>query len=375
MTSMQDALGGIDRWVDDGAVRGVAAAVWHHGEIVASHAAGDAAPGRRVRPDTIFALASVSKPISVAGIMLVLHRHGVSLDTPLVDVLPEFAEVDDPFDPDLLPQLEAQRDRVTLRQALSHTSGLPENVGVRRLRMSSLPSHDEIVDAMLNVPLQSAPGEELRYSNVGIGLAGRAAARLEGRDIHTIVRTEIVGAMSLDGIVLRPGPELDHRIAQVDDAAGKGSAHESYNSAYWRDLAITWGGYYATVPDALRFAISFLRGRESPLPEAASAEMVIDQTGGVPGGVDSAGIHWHHGAWGLGWEVKGHKRHHWTGTLTSERTWCHWGQAGTLVWVDPEREMGMAVFGNRTVATAWPLRPPRWAELSDAVVTAMEKRS
>lgn len=372
MTRMRDALGLIDTWVADGAVRGVAAAVWHDGEIVARHEAGEAAPGRKVEQETIFALASVSKPITAAAIMHVLDEERVPLDTPLSSILPEFSEIDDPFDSDVLPQLEALRDRITMRHVLCHTSGLPENVGVKRLRMSDMPDLETIVDAMCNLPLLSAPGEELRYSNAGPAIAARAASVLDGRDFHTIVEEEILAPAGLSDIVLRPGEELDSRIALVDDAAGKGGPSESYNSRYWRSMGIPWGGYFGTATDVLRFAISFLPDQESPLPLDIRAEMITDQTGGVPGGVYSAGVRWERGAWGLGWEVKGNKPRHWTGTLTSERTYCHWGQSGTLVWVDPERRLGLAVFGNRTVAKPWPLRPPRWSELSDAVVVASE---
>lgn len=374
MSAVEQALGAIDRWVDDGAVRGVGAAVWRRNEIVATRTAGEAAPGRPVRDDTIFALASISKPFTAAAVMSVLTKHDIDLDTPLAELLPGFAVVEDPLDPDLLPPLEVQRDEITLRQALSHVSGLPENVGVRRLRMSTMPSHDEIVDAMEQVPLQSAPGEELRYSNLGPALAARAAERIDGREFHDILQEDILDPMRLDGVVLRPGPDPGDRIALVDDAAGKGSPHESYNSDYWRQLAITWGGYYGTTVDVLRFAASFRTGDTgNPLPESIRREMVTDQTGGAPGGVNSAGIRWPEGAWGLGWELKGDKRNHWTGSKTSPRTWCHWGQSGTLVWFDPERDLGLAVFGNRTVAKVWPLRPPRWHDLSDAVVDAVEE--
>jgi CubicO group peptidase (beta-lactamase class C family) len=373
MSRLHEALGGIDRWVEDGAVKGVTAAVWHGDGIAATRCAGSAAPHRPVSLDTIFALASVSKPFTAAAVMSVLAAHDVDLDTPLADILPGFGVVDDPLDPDLLPPLEIQRETITFRQALCHVTGLPENIGVRRIRMSSMPSLDELVDAMEQVPLQSAPGAELRYSNLGPALAARAAERIDGRPFHDILQQDILDAMDLGGIVLRPGVELDDRIARVDDAAGKGSPHESYNSDYWRQLAITWGGYYGTAGDVLRFAASFRPGDTgNPLPEGVRRDMVTDQTGGVPGGVHSAGIHWRVGAWGLGWEVKGSKRNHWTGTLTSPSTWCHWGQSGTLVWFDPERDLGLAVLGNRTVATAWPLKPPRWLELSDAVVEALE---
>lgn len=372
MQTMQDALATIDTWIDDNAVRGAAAAVWHTGEIVASHVSGEAAPQRPVDEATLFALASVSKPMTGAAVMHVLQAHDISLDTPLSVILPEFSAIEDQLDEDVLPQLEALRDRVTLRHVLSHTSGLPENAGVKRIRMSDMPDLDTIVDVMVNLPLQSAPGEELRYSNAGPALAARAAAELDGRAFHDILQEEILDPAQLTGIVLRPGPDLDSRIARVDDAPGSGSPSESYNSQYWRDLGMTWGGYFGTAIDVVRFAASFLPGEESPLPQHVRNEMITDQTGGVPGGVHTAGVHWPRGAWGLGWEVKGDKRRHWTGTRTSASTYCHWGQSGTLVWVDPERQLGLAVFGNRGTAKGWPLRPPRWSELSDAVVAAVE---
>lgn len=374
MSQVQDAHAAIDEWVDTGVVQGATVAVWHEGEIVASQVAGEALPGTPVADDTLFALASVSKPITAAAIMYVLEESGASLDTPLSTVLPGFSSIDDPFEEDALPQLEALRDRITFRHLLSHTSGLPENVGVKRIRISDQPTLGEIVDAMRNLPLQSAPGEELRYSNAGPALAARAASVLDGRDFHTILSEEVLAPAGLRNIVPRPGPDLDERIAIVADAAGKGGPAESYNSRYWRDLGITWGGYFGSAIDVLTFAASFLPDQKSPLSGNARREMTTDQTGGVPGGVNSAGVHWEHGSWGLGWEVKGDKPNHWTGTLTSPRTWCHWGQSGTLVWVDPDRELGLAVFGNRTVAKPWPLRPPRWSDLSDAVVDAADKR-
>lgn len=372
MSALNDALAMIDSWVDDGVVQGAAVCVWHNGDIIASRASGEARTGTPVTDETLFALASVSKPMTAAAIMHVLVQTGTSLDTPLSAILPEFSSIDDPFEEDAVPQLEALRDHVTLRHVLCHTSGLPENVGVKRIRMSDQPTLDDLVDAMCNLPLQSAPGSELRYSNAGPALAARASTKLDGRDFHTILVDDILAPAGLGGIVPQPGPELDDRIAIVAGAAGKSGPSESYNSQYWRDLGMPWGGYFGTARDVLRFAASFLPDQENLLSPDTRREMTIDQTGGVPGGVNSAGVHWEHGSWGLGWEVKGSKTQHWTGTLTSPGTWCHWGQSGTLVWVDPERALGLAVFGNRTVAKAWPLRPPRWPDLSDAVVNATE---
>jgi CubicO group peptidase (beta-lactamase class C family) len=82
-------------------------------------------------------------------------------------------------------------------------------------------------------------------------------------------------------------------------------------------------------------------------------------------------ISWERAVWGLGWEVKGHKRDHWTGELTSPNTFCHFGASGTLLWADPDRNVALAVFGNRTVAHLWPLVPARWPRLSNAIIAAL----
>ena len=77
------------------------------------------------------------------------------------------------------------------------------------------------------------------------------------------------------------------------------------------------------------------------------------------------------GRWGLGWEVKGDKQRHWTGELTSPATVCHFGQAGSLLWADPDREVVLAVLSNRSVSHMWTFILSRWARLSNAVVAAV----
>jgi CubicO group peptidase (beta-lactamase class C family) len=369
MSTFLHALQTTDTWVSDLAVKGVAAAIWHRGEIVAEYQVGEAQPGMPVREDTLFALASVSKPFTAATVMRLVARGDLSLDMPVAAIVPEFGETDDPFADDAYPQLEALRDRITLRMLLSHTSGLPENAGAKRIRMRDKPTLAHMLDAMCGVPLQEIPGTILRYSNVGPGVAARAAETATGVDFHQLLEDEVLVLRGLTNVVARPDISLDHRIALVEDPASPGTPTESYNSPYWRGLGIPWGGYYGTAHDVVRFAASFIPGYVEHLDQEAASEMISDQLHGIPGGVDSASVRWDPAFWGLGWEVKGTKSGHWTGTLTSPRTFCHWGQSGTLVWADPERELALAVFGNRSVIRrVWPLVPARWSILSDDIV-------
>jgi CubicO group peptidase (beta-lactamase class C family) len=375
MTDFATPLRAIDEWVDNGIVRGASAAIWHGGGIAATRVAGVAQGVELVLENTLFALASVSKPITAAALLKAVDDGDLVLDSPVAALVPEFGEVDDPLDPEVVPQLEGLRGRVTVRHLLCHVSGLPENVGVRRVRMRDRPSLDQIVDAMCGLPLLSAPGGTLRYSNPGFGIAARVLGQATGRQVHAYIEREILEPLALTNVAVRSGTAPDHHIAHVDDASNAESDVESYNSDYWRSTGIPWGGFFGSPTDLARFAASFFESQQSPVSAGSRAEMVIDQTGGAPGGVNSLGVHWKRGAWGLGWEVAADKRQHWTGTLRSPRTFCHWGQAGTLLWADPDRELVLAVFANRSVRQPWPLKPARWLQLSDAVVMAADSQA
>lgn len=76
--------------------------------------------------------------------------------------------------------------------------------------------------------------------------------------------------------------------------------------------------------------------------------------------------------WGLGFELKDGKSPHWTGTLTSPRTFGHFGGAGTFLWVDPERAVALACLTDREF-DAWALEA--WPALSDAVLAAVDSSS
>jgi CubicO group peptidase (beta-lactamase class C family) len=180
----------------------------------------------------------------------------------------------------------------------------------------------------------------------------------------------VLAPLGVQDIVANPSGSALERVAWLADTSHPETEIETYNSAYWRGLALPWGGLFGTPRDAVRFAAAFLPSGDRFLSAAAGLLMTTDQTMGVPGGVESAKVQWDPGRWGLGWEVKGQKRRHWTGDYSSNRTFCHFGHAGTLLWGDPERDIALAVFANRTVTHMWGFILPRWARLSNAVIAA-----
>jgi CubicO group peptidase (beta-lactamase class C family) len=121
-------------------------------------------------------------------------------------------------------------------------------------------------------------------------------------------------------------------------------------------------GGFSTVADLAVFAADLLR------PRAVSAQMHADATSvqfpGLIGVLPGFGIQ-RPNDWGLGFEIRDRKAPHWTGTANSPRTYGHFGQSGTFLWVDPDRDIALVVLTDRDF-DEW--AKPLWPALSDRVL-------
>jgi CubicO group peptidase (beta-lactamase class C family) len=371
MRTVIQALSQIDEWVGPHGVPGVGAAIWSGGNIVAERYVGEARSGVPVTSETLFPLASVTKPITAASFMALVDDGAVSLDESVGRLLPEFRAGPTAGVEGVDTALERLRPTIGARQLLCHVAGLPEDLGPRESLYQERATIETVIDQMCRLPLRSAPGDELRYSNAGYGVIARLTEHISGQPFWQTTQNRVLEPLGLKEIVADPAGLALEQVALLADTSHPGTEFESYNSAHWRALALPWGGLFGTPRDTLRFAAAFLPSGERFLSEVGTSLMTTDQTMGVPGGVESAKVRWDRGRWGLGWEVKGEKRRHWTGDFTSPRTFCHFGHAGTLLWGDPERDIALAVFANRAVSHMWGFILPRWARLSNAVIAAV----
>jgi CubicO group peptidase (beta-lactamase class C family) len=194
----------------------------------------------------------------------------------------------------------------TMRHLLSHASGLPFDDG----------------------PPIAKPGTRRIYSNQGIDLAAERVAANGGMPF----------AMYLAEAVLKP--------------LGMEAALEGPPSS----------GLFGSLDDLVLLGNELLR--PTLIAPETLAEATSVQFPGLAGVIPDLG-RFDPNDWGLGFELKGAKQPHFSGTLTSPRTFGHWGGSGTFLWVDPERSLALGVltdleFGDWSKA-AWPV-------LSDAVV-------
>lgn len=271
-------------------------------------------PSGSADADAIFLLGSISKPIVVTALMILHDRGQFHLDDEVRRFLPAFTG--------------DGRQHVTIRQLLSHVSGLPDQLPENdRLRAAHAPL-DAFVDATLRTPLLFAPGSRFGYSSMGILLAARIAEKIAGTEIGTLVARTVLeplgmrrSAQGLGGFTREQLVRCQTEHAAPEAGGGDPAAATwDWNSDYWRALGAPWGGTHASAPDVARFLGAFLHeGGKVVKPETARL-MVTDQNGGrnVPRG--------------LGFALGGLL----AGPGASASTFGHTGSTGTIGWADPD---------------------------------------
>jgi CubicO group peptidase (beta-lactamase class C family) len=182
----------------------VAVAVAREGKIIWEEAFGFADVENRIpaTPHTMYSLASISKPITATGLMILKERGRIALDRPINEYLGEAkiaVRVGNPVD-------------ATVRRVANHTSGLPlhyqffyEDESYRA------PSRDETIRRYGNCV--TAPGERYQYSNLGYGILDYIIARVSGRSYAEFMRTEVFQPLGLTHTSVNIGPGLEKHQA------------------------------------------------------------------------------------------------------------------------------------------------------------------
>ncbi len=124
-------------------------------------------------------------------------------------------------------------------------------------------------------------------------------------------------------------------------------------------------GVRSNLADTCRFVAEVMRPTLIHVDTATDAQRTHFPT--LPGIVPGVG-RYEQCPWGLGFEVRGDKSPHWTGTSNSPRTFGHFGGSGTMFWIDPERDLALVALADRDFDEWAPTALRAWPELSDAVI-------
>jgi uncharacterized protein YbbC (DUF1343 family) len=274
-------------------------------------------------PDTIFDAASLTKVMAgTPAVMLLVQRGQVNLDAPVATYIPEYT---------------GEKGRITVRQLMTHTSGLPGDVSTK----SKWQGAQTAIQMAAAMKLESTPGTAFRYSDINFFTLGEIVARVSGLPLNEFCAKEIYGPLKMtDTGFLPPGSKIP-RIAptqmtedgvlteKTNGVVLRGTVHDP-TARYMGGVAGD-AGLFTTAPDMARYArmmlnLGELDGVRIFKPETVKA-MTSVQT--PPGLEDRRG---------LGWDMdsrysspRGRKE----GAHFPLGSYGHTGFTGCAFWIDP----------------------------------------
>ncbi|GAB7543103.1 serine hydrolase domain-containing protein [Cupriavidus sp. 8B] len=317
-SSMTTRLDGVLRQaIAQNRIVGAVALVSHDGELVYHSAAGqaDREAGTPMREDSIFRLASVTKPLVSAAVMRLVEEGLLALDAPVTRYLPAFR-----------PRMaDGSEPAITIHQLLTHTSGLgyrflmPEGSDYHRFDISDGLDQpglgiDENLSRLASAALLFAPGERWSYS-LAIDVLGALVEKVEGRTLGEIVRDRVTGPLGLsdtgfqvadvsrlvkpyaDGVPA-PVPMTDGMAVRLDIPSFEGwvrfAPSRILNPASYHSGG---AGMVGTAADILRF-LEVIRTGGAPLLKPETLQKMTHDQVGVQAQAQGPG--W---GFGYGWAV------------------------------------------------------------------------
>ena len=346
----------LNRFVCEG-VPGAGLVVAERGEIVGEHYCGMARPERPADAQTLWPLASISKLYTGAAAMSVIEAGKIALGTRVATIFPGFTD--------------GERDKITLRHLLTHTSGLPYESEQMADRLAAKISLEEMIFESSHGDLLFAPGTDQSYSDYGIGLAGLMCARVMGVPFPDLVQSQVIARARMLNTFMPPSEAEYDRIAHIEGPLAAGTDGAMYNSVHARNLAHPAFGTIASARDLLCFALLFDPNRQETLfSRVATQTMITDQTGyDFPDAVTkpmSPAVR----AWGLGFMLKSRMA---VPELASRAAFGHPGATGCMVLVDPTYDVAFAFVSNRHLNTGMDEWFDRLMMITNVVMAGMTR--
>ncbi len=271
--------------------------------------------------DTLFDMASLTKPIATAtSVMILLEQGKLELSDRVSKHLPEFGQ--------------NGKEAITIEHLLLHTSGLIPDNPVADYEDGRKKAWERICRLRPN----PEPGQQFRYSDVNFIVLGELIERLSGETLDVFARKHIFAPLGLRDTTFRPDKALAERAAVTEkrgDHWMRGEVHDP--RAYLLDGVAGHAGLFSTADDLAVFAQMMLNGgryggRRILKPETVKL-MTTPHT--LPKGRRT-----------LGWDASTRFSSD-RGDTLSARSFGHTGFTGTFIWIDPDRQTAVILLSNR----------------------------
>lgn len=359
------ALKRLGGWCEAGHLPSAGLLVARDGNTTGTHLFGRQGLGAqspRVREDSIFLIASITKPVVGMGALILAERGLLALDDRAEQYVPEFGKIG--------------KHAITIRHLMTHTSGLPDMLPQNvELRKENAPLAKFVAGAC-EIGVDFQPGRGVQYQSMGIAILAEIISRVSGQSCAQFLQDEIFGPLGMRDTALGApagwfeGAEPKvNRIAEVRvPPETERETTWNWNSKYWRKLGAPWGGLLTTPADLAIFGQMMLnRGTLNDVQilaphtvDAATRNQLADMRE-VP--EDDRRCR----PWGLTWRLNWPATSANFGDFLGPRTYGHWGATGTLMWIDPDLHAFMVLL------TTQPQEPhgSYLARMSNAVMGAL----
>ncbi len=333
---LQPAYDVLEKAIADKAFPGATLAVGYK-DKVALHAFGTLsydAKSPQVKLRTMYDVASLTKVIVTTTLVEKLVEGDfpspLQLDAPVERYLPEWASG---------PQAE-WRHRVTVRNLMTHTSGLPPFKEYWRTSKGK----DDTLRMIFAEPLESEPGTKMVYSDLGIILMGEIIGRLTGETLDNLANEYIFGPLGMHDSMYNPPKKLWPSIAPTEFDARfrhrliQGQVHDE--NAYAMGGVSGHAGVFSTAPDLAAFCQMLLNGGVYAHHRILKRATIAQFTAPQEVAKDTRT---------LGWVVPTEGSS--SGHFFSPHSFGHTGFTGTSIWIDPDRKVFVVLLTNRVNPT------------------------
>jgi beta-glucosidase-like glycosyl hydrolase/CubicO group peptidase (beta-lactamase class C family) len=318
----------LDKAVTDSAFPGAFAVVGRHDRVLAQVGAGHLDWAKSPRPDerTLWDLASLTKVVATTSAMMQLvEAKRVDLDAPVQRYLPGWTG--------------ANKEKVTVRRLLTHSSGLP----AWRPIYKEADSPEAAMALVYAAPLDTLPGVRMVYSDLGAILLGEIVRTVSGERIDAYFSKHVAKPLRMTETRYLPPASLVARIAptEVDPWRQRhlrGEVHDE--NAFALGGVAAHAGLFSTARDLARFARMYLNGGTLDGARIFSGETIRLFTTVQ----DSA-----FSPRALGWETPNGQNS--AGHLLQRPAFGHTGFTGTSIWIDPAHDLFVVLLTNRVNPT------------------------
>lgn len=342
----------MQKFVDAGQISGAVTVVGRRDGIISCQAVGlrDVAANDPMRADSLFRIASMTKPITSLGLLLLMEEGKLAVDDPVEKHLPEFRGqwlVAERTAASL--KLKRPARKITLRDLLTHTSGLPGKPpeGLADLYVARQRTLSEAILAQSQQPLEFEPGSKWAYCNLGMDTLGRVIEVVAGEPYERFLQRRIFQPLGMCDTTFFPtAAQLQRTAAIYEIRNGKLTAVEkciigpTQNARY----PIPAGGLFSTGPDLAKLYQTLLCGGRCGKQQLVAAETIALMTR-VHSGELKAGFVPGTG-FGLGVGVV--RTPEGVTAMLAPGTFGHGGAFGTQGWIDPQQNLFVIMLIQRT---------------------------